>query len=179
MPRPTNGELTDATVTEGGFKLALNALNDWLGLMAGSVDDYVRLARGSNASRTSATEGGWLRWNTDNLVLDIAVASALWHKVVTSIIDTTWALRFEYDQAALALFKSTHAGSIATTRIENNVGDYVEVERTATHTIIRSSDLTQQGHPVRIEIDGVTVFSIDSSGNIICTGNISANGVPI
>ena len=175
MPRPTNGELTDATVTEGGFKLALNALNDWLGLMAGSVDDYVRLARGSNASRTAATEGGWLRWNTDNLVLDIAVASALWHKVVTSIIDATWALRFEYNQAALALFKSTHAGSIATTRVENNVGDYVEVERTATHTIVRSSGTD----PVRIVINGVTVFSIDSSGNMICTGNVSANGIPI
>lgn len=176
MARPDKADFTGASVTEGNFKIAHDALIDWLDALLGAVDSYIRLARGTDASRPAATEGGWLRWNTDSLVIDIAMASGLWHKMVTSIIDANWFmyLSTSVDQG-IARFKSTHAGNVATIRVENNANDNVEVERTATHTIVRSSGTD----PVRIEINGVAMFSIDGSGNVIAAGNITANSTPL
>jgi hypothetical protein len=174
MARPDKTLFTGASVTEGGFKTAHDQLIDWLDVLLGAVDDYIKVARGTDVSRPAATEGGWLRWNTDNSTLDISIASALWHKVVTSIIDATWKLRFDFNSASLALFKSTAIGNIATVRVENNSGDFVEVERTADFTIVRSSGTD----PIKFYIGATAVLSVDSSGNVIALGNITANGTP-
>ena len=173
MPRPDKTAFTAATVTEAQFKTAMDSLVDWLGLMCGAVDDYLNVASGTQASRPSATEGGWLRFNTDNNVLDITIGTT-WNKVVHSIIDTTWWLYFSTSLEKVIRLKSTNASNIATSRIENNAGDYVDVERTAAKTIVRSSGTD----PVEIIINGVTVFSIDSSGNVIALGNVTAYGSP-
>lgn len=173
MPRPDKLDFTDSSVTEGGFKTAMDSLIDWLETTVGSVDEYIKIARGVVSARPAAEDGGWLRWNTDDSVLNMSVGT-VWQKVVSSLVDATWQLRFDFDQRYLALFKSIHTGNIATVGIMNNAGDYVEIERTATETIVRSSGTDK----VKIVINGVTVFSIDSNGNAISKGNMIANGTP-
>lgn len=173
MPRPANSSFTDASVTEGGFKSAHDSLNDWLGLMLGSLDTHVDIAGGAETGRPSATAGGWLRWNTTSSELDISIGTT-WRKLVWSVIDATWHFSSLATTTTVALFKSSNAGNVATVRIQNNATDFVEVERQAAQTIVRCSGTD----PVKIMINSVAVFSIDSSGNVIAAGNISANGTP-
>lgn len=175
MPRPANSAFTDSSVTEGGFKTAHDQLNDWLGVLLGSVDTHIRVVRGTEASRPAATEAGWLRGNTDTGDLELTIGTT-WRKMVWSVIGATWHWYALASKRYMALFHSTDAGNIVTLRVQNNAGDYADFERSATALNIRISGTVDK---VRI-IDGTgtALFSIDASGNVIAAGNVTANGTP-
>ena len=171
MPRPTKASLTGASVTEGGFKTALDGLIDWLDILLGAVDDYIRLVRGTTASRPAATEGGWLRWNTDRTELEMSYGTS-WQQLVRSTVDATWKINFQTDQSSGCRFINT-LGTDQKIQVEGTNGSVILGVNTSEAQVSSSGT-----RPVCIYINAVKVLSVDSSGNVIALGNITANGTP-
>lgn len=169
MARPDKLDFTGASVTEGGFKIAHDQLIDWLDTLLGAVDDYLDLVSGTDASRPAATGSGWLRYNTDNNSIDVTVSS-VWKKLMISAIDATWSCLVEATVATIIKFKTT------------NVEGRLEVECASAGNAGFGTDADEifikstGTKPVRIWINGTPVFKLDSSGNLIVTGNVTANG---
>lgn len=169
MPRPNKTDFTNASVTEGGFKTAMDGLVDWLDLLLGSVDDYIRMVRGTTAARPSATEGGWLRWNTDNTELEMSWGTS-WNQVVRSSIDATWKWNLESTTNINGL-RVKGTGASQKVRVEDNTTS-VDLQTSSANSNISSSGT----RPFRILINGTPVFNIDSSGNLTVIGDVIANG---
>ena len=169
MPRPASTDFTGSAVTEGGFKTAITSLNDWLGLLLGSVDTVVRLVRGAQSARPSATESGWLRWNTDTDAFDVSKGS-VWHKLILSKIDGTWNYLVEVTSASILKLKTSNAE--AKLGIQCASAGEAEFGVDADEVFCKSTGTKM----VRIWINGTPVFKIDSAGNLTVIGNVSANG---
>ena len=171
MPLPPSTDFTGALVTEGNFKNNLTLMREWLAVQLGTVDTHIRLLRGPQTGRPTPTEGGWLRWNTTTSpeTADISVGTT-WKKLVISAIDGTWDYLIDSTVSTIQKFKTSNAeGRI---EVECATAGNANLGTDADEIFLKSTGTK----PVRIWINGVAVFKLDSSGNLIVTGNVTANG---
>jgi len=169
MPLPPSIDFTGSSVTEGNFKTNFTAMREWLATNLGELDTHIRLFRGTGATRPSATESGWFRWNTTTDDADISVGTT-WKKFIISSIDGTWSYLIDTTVATIQKFKTSNAeGRI---EVECATAGNANLGTDADEIFLKSTGTK----PVRIWINGVAVFKLDSSGNLIVTGNVTANG---
>jgi len=168
MPLPLKTNITGAAVTEGLFKTSMDALIDFLTQAIGTVDGYIKTVRGTTAARPSATEGGWLRWNTDRTEMEMSYGTS-WQEIVRSTADATWKWNIPVAQeSAMRVISST---GLCKMRVESTVGS-AEIGVDADEAYLTSSGT----RPLRIWINGVPVFKIDTSGNLTVTGTVTQRG---
>lgn len=169
MALPPSTDFTGATVTEGSFKTAMTALRDFLDNAIGAVDTHIKLVRGAETGRPTPTESGWFRWNTTTDEADISVGT-VWGKLVISVFDGAWKYALEATVATICKFNTTNAeGRI---EVECASAGNANLGTDVDEVFIKSTGTK----PVRIHINGTPVFKLDSSGNLIVTGNVTANG---
>lgn len=166
---PTKSSFTAATVTEGGFKTSMDNLRDYLNNLFGSLDTIIKVVRGNTASRPAATDGGFIRWNTETTELEMSYGTS-WHQVLRGTIDATWKWNLEC-LTNLNGFRNIGKGISNITRTECTSG-YIEEGVNATEVFLKSSDT----RPLRIHINGTPVFSINSTGDLTVTGTITQKG---
>lgn len=171
MPIPNKTDFTGSSVTEGGFKTALDALIDFLGQAIGTIDGYLRIARGTTAAKPTPTEGGWFRWDTDLLEMEISYGTA-WQQLLRSTPDATWKWNLNVGNSisGMRVFNASAAG--CKTRVEMAGGSYVEMGVDSDEFYL----LTAGTKPFRIWINGAPVMKIDSAGNLTTIGTITQRG---
>ena len=169
MARPDKTLFTDAAVTEAQFKSAHDQLIDWLDALLGAVDDYIKVASGTDLSRPSATGSGWIRYNTDNNTFDVTILSA-WKKLIVSGIDGTW--NYLIQSTSQSILKLSTTNTLGKFDVGCASAGDASFGVDADEIFVKSTGTKQ----FRIWINGVPVFKIDSSGNVTATGDITANG---
>ncbi len=166
---PVKTDFTGSAVTEGGFKTAFDDMIDFLNNTTGAVDGILDISSGTTASRPAATEGGWLRWNTDRTELELSFGTA-WQQVVRSSVDATWYANLESVSNTNGI-RHISTGVSNKLRVECTSGSG-DLAVALNEVYITSNDT----RPFRIWINGTPVFKLDSAGNLIVTGNVTANG---
>lgn len=170
MPLPPSTDFTDLSTTEGEFKVAITALRNWLAIQLGTVDTHSEIVSGTGAARPTPTESGWIRQNTTSGNIDVSVGTS-WLKLSLSTIDATWKILTDATVATITKFRTTNAeGRI---EVECASTGNASLGTDVDEVFIKSTGTKQ----VRIHINGTPVFKIDSAGNLIVTGNVTANGV--
>lgn len=166
---PAKTDFTDNGTTEGGFRTSFDSMLDFITNIVGSKDGRVEVFSGTDGTRPSATEGGWIRYNSTNNVMDVSI-STTWHRLVHSVVDVTWKWFIETGQTYGFLVKNS-SGSSSILQVESSVGSIrlgVDPDEGFIHSV--------GNRPLRVFINGVPTSIFKSDGSFIATGNVTSTG---
>jgi len=170
MPNlPDKSLFTGAAVTEGGYKTSFDNMIDFLTNTIGITDGFLTLSKGTTALRPAATTGGFLRFNTDRNEFE-ASNGVVWDQLVRSIVDATYKYALSSTNANGLKIVNTGTNDCHV-RVEGNAGT-VDLGVDTDEAYLASSGV----RPLRIWVNGVPVFKVDSSGNLTVTGTITQKG---
>lgn len=170
MPNlPAKTAFTDDATTEGGFRTSFDSMIDYMSSVLGGTDNSIQVYSGTDASKPSATAGGWIRYNSTNKVMNFSIDTT-WHKFVHSTIDATWKWFLEVGQTS-GLMVSNASGTDCKMSVDST-GGFVELGVDSDEAYINSEGT----RPFRIQIGGTPVFKMVSTGDLTVTNNVIANG---
>lgn len=171
MDIPTKESFTGINVTEIEFRTSMDSLIDFLSAIIGTVSDYIKIPSGTGISRPVATsEPGWLRINSTDQELEVTHA-VQWKRIIMAIADPTWRYLISSGVTTIMKWKNI-LGANAEIAVGNNSTQEVKMGVSSTDVYLKSSTTI----PVRIHINGVPVFKLDSAGNLTTIGTITQKG---